>query len=111
MAFWRVMFSGVSYIWFERRSQPPLFHWGDIDAGGLRIAKHLEDACGVPVLLHDMAPELAARWGTPLKSRRGLEQMTCRDGKIGVLAKWLLSNDGQALEQEKLDPRPPDLEH
>jgi hypothetical protein len=85
----------------------PLFHWGDIDAGGLRIAKHLQDACGVPLRLHDMAPELAVKWGTPLKSRAGLERLAGHDGEIGALARWLQSSDGQALEQEQLNPRPP----
>ena len=89
-------------------AQPvPLFHWGDIDAGGLKIAKHLEDACGVPLRLHDMTPELAVKWGTPLKSRTGLERLTGHGGEIGSLAQWLRSSDGQALEQEQLNPRPP----
>ena len=95
-------------VHFVRMAQPaPLFHWGDIDAGGLRIAKHLEDACRVPLRLHDMAPEIAAKWGTPLSSRRGLEQLADREGDIGALARWLQSSDGQALEQEQLDPCPP----
>ncbi|MGK2740359.1 Wadjet anti-phage system protein JetD domain-containing protein [Tepidicaulis sp. LMO-SS28] len=89
-------------------AQPaPLFHWGDIDAGGIKIAKHLEDACGVPLRLHEMTPELAVKWGTPLKSRTGLERLVDHGGKIGSLAQWLQSSDGQALEQEQLNPRPP----
>jgi len=102
----RDVLAGIVHM--VRISQPaPLFHWGDIDAGGLRIAKHLEDACGVPLRLHDMVPELAVKWGTPLKSRRGLEQLADHEGDIGALAQWLHSSDGQALEQEQLDPRPP----
>ena len=102
----RDVLAGIVHL--VRVAQPaPLFHWGDIDAGGLRIAKHLEDACGVSLRLHDMAPEIAAKWGTPLKSRRGLEQLAVREGDIGTLARWLNSRDGQALEQEQLDPRPP----
>lgn len=102
----RDVLAGIVHM--VRVAQPaPLFHWGDIDAGGLRIAKHLEDACGVPLRLHDMGPELALEWGTPLKSRRGLEQLANRAGDIGALAQWLQSSDGQALEQEQLDPHPP----
>jgi len=26
----------------------PIYHWGDIDVGGVRIAAHLEDAFGIP---------------------------------------------------------------
>ena len=102
----RDVLTGIVHL--VRVAQPaPLFHWGDIDAGGLRIAKHLEDACGVPLRLHDMGPELALEWGTPLKSRRGLEQLANRGGDIGALAQWLQSSDGQALEQEQLDPHAP----
>ena len=102
----RDVLAGIVHM--VRVAQPaPLFHWGDIDAGGLRIAKHLEDACGVPLRLHDMAPELATNWGTPLKSRAGLERLAGHGGEIGSLAQWLQSSDGQALEQEQLDPRPP----
>lgn len=102
----RDVLTGIVHL--VRVAQPaPLFHWGDIDAGGLRIAKHLEDACSVPLRLHQMGPELAEKWGTPLKSRRGLEQLANREGDIGALARWLRSSNGQALEQEQLDPRPP----
>ena len=100
------LLAGIVHL--VRVAQPaPLFHWGDMDAGGLRIARHLEDSCGVPLQLHNMAPEMAEKWGTPLKSRRGLENLAERKGGIGALARWLQSSDGQALEQEQLDPRPP----
>jgi hypothetical protein len=102
----RDVLSGIVHL--VQVAQPaPLFHWGDIDAGGLRIAQHLEDACGVPLRLHDMARELATKWGTPLKSRNGLERLAGHSGEIGALARWLQSSDGRALEQEQLDPRPP----
>ena len=102
----RDVLAGIVHL--VRVAQPaPLFHWGDMDAGGLRIARHLEDSCGVPLQLHNMAPEMAEKWGTPLKSRRGLENLAERKGGIGALARWLQSSDGQALEQEQLDPRPP----
>ena len=102
----RDVLAGIVHL--VRVAQPaPVFHWGDIDAGGLRIAKHLEDACGVPLRLHDMAPELAEKWGTPLKSQRGLKLLAGLEGDIGALARWLCSSAGQALEQEQLDPRSP----
>jgi hypothetical protein len=85
----------------------PVYHWGDIDAGGVRIAAHLEDAFGVPILLHDMKPTLALADGTPLQSRKGLERLALRASDVGSLARWLLSNNARALEQEELDPKPP----
>jgi hypothetical protein len=86
----------------------PLYHWGDIDAGGVRIAAHLEDAFGVPISLHEMSPTLALPAGTPLQSRKGLERLAARGGEIGELARWLLSSQASALEQEELDPKAPE---
>jgi hypothetical protein len=109
----RDVLAGIVHIIRTARSLQPtaIFHWGDIDAGGLRIAAHLEDAFGIPLRLHDMTPALALESGGPLKSRSGLERLASRDGDIGALARWLLSKDGRALEQEELDPRPPLLAH
>jgi hypothetical protein len=86
----------------------PLYHWGDIDAGGVRIAAHLEDAFGVPIALHEMSPTVALSMGTPLQSRKGLERLAARGGEIGELARWLSSNQASALEQEELDPKAPE---
>jgi hypothetical protein len=87
----------------------PVYHWGDIDAGGVRIAAHLEDAFGAPISLHEMSPRLALALGTPLQSRKGLERLSGRIGHIGELARWLCSDHAKALEQEELDPTPPIL--
>lgn len=85
----------------------PAYHWGDIDAGGVRIAAHLEDALGTPLRLHAMSKELARRHGGPLASKAGLKRLAERSGELGALAAWLLSPDGRAMEQEALDPSPP----
>lgn len=61
----------------------PVYHWGDIDAGGLRIAAHLEDAFGTHVRLHQMEPKLALAFGSPLQSRKGLDALAVRSGEIG----------------------------
>jgi hypothetical protein len=82
----------------------PVYHWGDIDAGGLRIAAHLEDAFGTHVRLHQMEPELALALGAPLQSQKGLDRLALRSGEIGQLACWLRSNAAMMLEQEELDP-------
>jgi hypothetical protein len=85
----------------------PVYHWGDIDAGGIRIAAHLEDAFGVQIELHEMRIELAMKLGTPLQSREGLDRLVGRPGELGELARWLSSDQAKALEQEELDPRMP----
>jgi hypothetical protein len=85
----------------------PVFHWGDIDAGGVRIAAHLEDTFEVPIKLHQMSPVLALEFGSPLQYSKGLAQLSRRDGDIGKLARWLSSDEAMSLEQEELDPRAP----
>jgi hypothetical protein len=85
----------------------PLYHWGDIDAGGVRIAAHLEDAFNVPICLHEMSPSLALTLGTPLQSRNGLERLATRPSPIGELARWLRTDQAKMLEQEELDPKAP----
>ena len=87
----------------------PIYHWGDIDAGGVRIAAHLEDAFGIPVLLHDMKPRLALEKGTSVQSRQGLQRLGNRTGDVGELARWLWTDEAKALEQEELDPTAPQL--
>jgi hypothetical protein len=88
-------------------AEAPLYHWGDIDAGGVRIAAHLEDQFGAPVSLHQMSPALAIERGSALQSRKGLNRLAQRAGDIGDLARWLFSEQARALEQEELDPVPP----
>jgi hypothetical protein len=85
----------------------PVYHWGDIDAGGLRIAAHLEDAFGTDVRLHQMEPKLALAFGSPLQSQKGLERLAARSGEIGGLARWLRTEEARMLEQEELDPTAP----
>ena len=85
----------------------PVFHWGDIDAGGVRIAAHLEDAFGLRIRLHQMEASLASELGAPLRSRKGLTGLVSRTGSIGDLARWLSSADAHELEQEELDPQAP----
>jgi Uncharacterized protein conserved in bacteria C-term(DUF2220) len=85
----------------------PLYHWGDIDAGGLRIAAHLEDTFGLHIQLHQMEPEFAVALGSPLQSRKGLYRLASRSGDIGVLARWLGGEGAKMLEQEELDPESP----
>ncbi len=87
----------------------PIYHWGDIDAGGVRIAAHLEEAFGIPVLLHQMQPSLALEMGSSLQSRQGLQRLAARLGDVGDLARWLCKDEAKALEQEELDPTAPQV--
>lgn len=107
----RDVLSGMRH--FVRTAQAmratPIYHWGDIDAGGLRIAAHLEDAFETPLRLHQMNPTVANENGTSLGSRKGLQRLMMRPGPIGELARWLDGKDALALEQEELDPVKPSM--
>lgn len=87
----------------------PVFHWGDIDAGGVRIAAHLEDAFGLRIRLHQMDASLACALGQRSRSRQGLNGLAERPGPLGNLARFLTSADARELEQEELDPQAPEL--
>ena len=98
----------VRLVQLARRSaETPVHHWGDIDAGGLKIAAHIEAAIAAPLRLHLMTVDLAMRSDSPLVTKTGLSRLAERTDEIGELANWLLSADGRALEQEELDPEPP----
>lgn len=105
----RDVLSGMTHLVraARRTAAAPIYHWGDIDAGGVRIAAHLEDAFGIPVLLHQMQPRLALERGTSLQSRQGLQRLAARPGDVGDLARWLCTESAKALEQEELDPTAP----
>jgi hypothetical protein len=96
----------ASCIWYRSRQVPVTCCSiiGDVDAGGVRIAAHLEDAFGVQIELLEMQPALALALGTPLQSRKGLDRLGKRAGDIG---RWLCTEQAQALEQEELDPQSP----
>lgn len=109
----REVLSSMAHLVKAARAETgvPVFHWGDVDAGGVRIAAHLEDAFGIRISLHEMRPAVALVLGTSLQSRKGLERLAARTGDVGALARWLCTDEARALEQEELDPRAPPLPH
>jgi hypothetical protein len=90
-----------------RRARPDLLiqHWGDLDAGGLRILAHLRREVGeVATWKMDIATfEIARRHAQPLSAgdRKGLEQMRSQPelGDCVPLIDHLLAT-GLKLEQE-----------
>lgn len=81
-----------------------IYHWGDIDEGGLRIALHLASLLPIPVLPHLMSPALARAHGVPAKSSRMINLPA--DNPWQSLAIFLGGDDARSLEQEKVDPQP-----
>jgi Uncharacterized protein conserved in bacteria C-term(DUF2220) len=97
------------------RSEAPIFHWGDIDPGGLRIFVHVEQALrqrGMSLRPHLMNSEL-------LRSHGRVEDRTARRLQAGKAQTSALAQlwdamandpDPSELEQEALEPQTPALE-
>jgi len=81
-------------------------HWGDIDPDGLRIADFLYRNLSKPVHLHLMSPDLARARGNRLETP---VSVALSDGSPATeLATFLAGPDAATLEQEEIDPAPPE---
>ena len=86
----------------------PFFHWGDIDPGGLRIFRFLEEALPRRPRPHLMDRALAERHGKPAMPDAALASIAQSDSAIAGLAEWLSRGDHvMHLEQEALNPDSP----
>jgi hypothetical protein len=86
----------------------PFFHWGDIDPGGLRIFRFLEESLPRPPVPHLMNQDLAIIHGRPARRDPGLGAIADTDSAVATLAAWLArGEDIRHLEQEALDPISP----
>ncbi|MES0032488.1 Wadjet anti-phage system protein JetD domain-containing protein [Mesorhizobium sp. M0040] len=90
------------------QAQAPTFHWGDMDAGGVRIFRHLERHLAdvnIPLRPHMMDADLLRRFGRPTRGVAG----PIGDMHASVIAGLadLLAASGLVHEQEELDPRSP----
>lgn len=91
-------------------AQVPVFHWGDMDAGGVRIFQYLEQALaarGLALRPHLMGAELLHRFG-----RATAEGVPNRlggfSGSVVDDLATALQETGLTHEQEEFDPIPPD---
>lgn len=90
------------------QADAPTFHWGDMDAGGVRIFRHLErrlEGLGIRLRPHMMDAELLRRVGA-------VAPVDCRpvgdltESAVAELA-GLIAESGLVHEQEEFDPRSP----
>ena len=87
----------------------PIYHWGDIDAGGIKIAYHIESvlaSVGRPLHLHMMNPDLARGYGQPVAAR-AVFRIDVSASVVADLSAFLGSTEAHLLEQEELDPAIP----
>lgn len=80
-------------------------HWGDVDAGGLRIADHLAREAAPKLGLHLMSAEVAQAHGRPARPDASLMALGATP-EIASLARFLGGDAASHLEQERLDPVP-----
>jgi hypothetical protein len=85
----------------------PFVHWGDVDPGGIRIFRYLEEVISRPIHPHLMTRELAEEFGKPCSPDATLGSIAKTDSAVASLAEWLAYGPGtKALEQEAIDPQP-----
>lgn len=83
----------------------PFLHWGDIDSGGLRIFRLLEEVLPRRPTPHLMTQQLAESAGQPTAPDPSLVSIAGSDSAVAALARWLAFDKApMALEQEALDP-------
>jgi Wadjet anti plasmid transformation system JetA-like protein len=86
----------------------PYYHWGDIDPGGIRIFRFLEETLPRPPRPHSMDQCLAESHGKPGEPDGTLKSIAASDSAVAGLAEWLWKGPNvRHLEQEALDPLSP----
>ena len=89
-------------------STVPFFHWGDVDPGGLRIFRFLEENLPRKPRPHLMNRTIAEVHGSPARCDPILGSIAKTDSAIASVAEWLAQGDDvKNLEQEALDPISP----
>ncbi|WLA64911.1 Wadjet anti-phage system protein JetD domain-containing protein [Bradyrhizobium diazoefficiens] len=89
-------------------AEVPFLHWGDVDVGGVRIFRYLEENLPRGPRPHLMTKELAERSGQPAEADPSLASIARSDSAVRDLAEWLaFGSDVRHLEQEALEPERP----
>ncbi|WP_271606564.1 MULTISPECIES: Wadjet anti-phage system protein JetD domain-containing protein [unclassified Bradyrhizobium] len=89
-------------------AEVPFLHWGDVDAGGARIFRYMEESLPRGPRPHLMTKELAEKAGSPADADPSLASIARSDSAIKDLAEWLAFGSAvRHLEQEALDPEAP----
>ncbi len=83
-----------------------VYHWGDIDAGGVRIFRNIEERVGRRILPHLMDACLAEARGVAKAAVPCLARVAESESGIADLAGYLSTGNPRHLEQEALAPRP-----
>jgi len=93
---------------FAAAAKVPTYHWGDMDAGGVRIFYHVERrlrAVGVELRPHMMDVELLEHFGTPSMDASRVTGDVDGSAVAGLAA--FIRETGLVHEQEEFCPRRP----
>ncbi|WP_354211596.1 MULTISPECIES: Wadjet anti-phage system protein JetD domain-containing protein [unclassified Bradyrhizobium] len=83
----------------------PFLHWGDVDAGGVRIFRFLEENLPRGPRPHLMTKALAEKSGQPADADPSLASLARSESAVRELAEWLAFGPEVChLEQEALEP-------
>jgi hypothetical protein len=91
-----------------KQAYAPIYHWGDMDGGGVRIFRHIEQRLaliGVNLQPHMMNADLLRKVGLKTQGANRVGG-SMRESAIGELA-LLIEQAGLAHEQEEFDPQSP----
>lgn len=91
----------------------PVFHWGDIDHGGIKIAYRIERALarvGRKLRLHMMSPELTAIRGERIAPVALFRDSHETESAVATLVAFMMSSEARQLEQEEFDPAIPEFD-
>jgi hypothetical protein len=98
----------LEWVLSEIRDDVPFFHWGDIDPGGLKIFRFLEETLPRGPRPHLMTRALAEQFGKPATADSSLRAIGESDSAVAELAEWMSkTTNPKVLEQETLEPRRP----
>ena len=87
----------------------PFFHWGDIDTGGINIAKHVEQTISRQLNLHQMSESLLQSMGSlPKNKMTRLPKEGAGGSQVAQLvSSFLGQSPALVLEQENIAPASP----
>ena len=91
-----------------KQAYAPIYHWGDMDGGGVRIFRHIEQrlaSIGVNLRPHMMNADLLRKVGLKTQGTNRVGS-GMRESAIGELA-LLIEQSGLVHEQEEFDPQSP----
>ncbi|WCM26331.1 DUF2220 family protein [Sphingomonas sp. QA11] len=88
----------------EQAPNASVHHWGDIDAGGVRIFRNIEERISRMIRPHLMDRQIAEQHGHEASPVKALTRIAEQNTGIRDLALYLAAEGAKQLEQENVSP-------